>query len=409
MPLKTTAGNHGQVAKGRGATINPEGRFEKQAREAFDDEWFQEPPEGEAAKPKTVIAIERAKSVISRHDSPDVGFAQSLNPYRGCSHGCCYCCHGDTPILLGNGRTLPISELRIGNEIYGTTFDGKYRRYAKSKVLAHWSTIKPAYRTTLEDGTTLISSGDHRFLTERGWKHVTDNPRGQQQRAHLTTNNELLGTGAFAEGPLENDEYRRGYLCGVIRGDANLGEYLDLRRSSPANVVHRFRLALCDREALMRSQDFLLDFDIPTQDFLYSTGTDTHRPMYGIRIQSEARVAAIRRLIAWPSDPSRSWATGFIAGIFDAEGSFSQTVLRISNTDVEIIGWISRCLDLLGFRFVVEHVPYMDRKAINVVRLKGGLREHLRFFHTVRPAITRKLNIENQAIKSDAMLRVVSI
>src|SRR3954469_15140788 len=101
MPLKTTAGNHGQVAKGRGATINPEGRFENFAREAYDDEWFQEPPEGEAAKPKTVIAIEHAKSVISRHNSPDVGFAQSLNPYRGCSHGCVYCFARPSHAYLG--------------------------------------------------------------------------------------------------------------------------------------------------------------------------------------------------------------------------------------------------------------------------------------------------------------------
>lgn len=91
MPLKTTAGHHGAVARGRGATINPEGRFEKVSREPYDDAWFREPPEGEASKPKTVVAIEHAKSVISRHSSPDVGFAQSLNPYRGCSNGCSYC------------------------------------------------------------------------------------------------------------------------------------------------------------------------------------------------------------------------------------------------------------------------------------------------------------------------------
>src|SRR6476469_7541067 len=101
MPLKTTAGNHGSAAKGRGATINPEGRFEKVARESFDDEWFQEPPEGEEAKPKTVIAIEHAKSVISRHNSPDVGFAQSLNPFRGCSHGCSYCFARPSHAYLG--------------------------------------------------------------------------------------------------------------------------------------------------------------------------------------------------------------------------------------------------------------------------------------------------------------------
>ena len=90
MPLKTTAGNHGAAAKGRGATINPEGRFESVRREAHDDGWFQEPPD-EPSRPKTIIAIERAKSIITRNDSPDIGFSQSLNPYRGCQIGCPFC------------------------------------------------------------------------------------------------------------------------------------------------------------------------------------------------------------------------------------------------------------------------------------------------------------------------------
>ena len=90
MPLKTTAGNHGEAAKGRGATINPEGRFEKWSRDAADDGWFQEPGE-EPSRPKTVISIERAKSIIAHNDSPDLGFSQSLNPYRGCQVGCPYC------------------------------------------------------------------------------------------------------------------------------------------------------------------------------------------------------------------------------------------------------------------------------------------------------------------------------
>ena len=55
----------------------------------------------------------------------------------------------------------------------GTEVRGRYRRYVTTEVLAHWSTIKPAYRVTLEDGTELIASGDHRFLTNRGWKYVT--------------------------------------------------------------------------------------------------------------------------------------------------------------------------------------------------------------------------------------------
>jgi DNA repair photolyase len=100
MPLKTTAGNHGEVAKGRGSPINPEGRFEKWDREAVDDDWFQERDE-EPSRPKTVIAIERAKSVISRNDSPDLGFSQSINPYRGCENGCVYCYARPSHAYLG--------------------------------------------------------------------------------------------------------------------------------------------------------------------------------------------------------------------------------------------------------------------------------------------------------------------
>jgi DNA repair photolyase len=309
---------------------------------------------------------------------------------------------------MGNGRTLPLSELRAGDEIYGTRFDGKYRRFVKTKVLAHWSSIKPAFRTTLEDGTELVTSGDHRFLTDRGWKYVTDTG-GHPQRAPLTTFNKMMGTGAFAEGPSEDDDYRRGYLCGVIRGDAHIGEYSYARPAGSARKVHQFRLALCDAEALLRAQDYLLDFDLATREFLFHAAFGNRRASNAISASSIGKMQLIRRLTAWPLDPTPSWSKGFLAGIFDAEGSFSKHVWRIPNTDPEIIGWISRCLREFNFAFVVERLTYVDRKPVDVVRLKGGLREHLRFFHTVRPAITRKLNLENQAIKGDAKLRVVGI
>jgi DNA repair photolyase len=91
MPLKTTSGNHGEIVKGRGATINIEGRFEKLAREAADDGWFQDFADDEPKKPETVVTIERVKSIITRNDSPDLGFDRSINPYRGCEHGCPFC------------------------------------------------------------------------------------------------------------------------------------------------------------------------------------------------------------------------------------------------------------------------------------------------------------------------------
>jgi len=97
-----------------------------------------------------------------------------------------YCTAGDTPILIGDGSHRPISELRVGDEIYGTQRRGRYRRYVRTHVLARWSTIKPAWQVVLEDGTELVASGEHRFLTERGWKHVAPAER-PEQRPHLTT------------------------------------------------------------------------------------------------------------------------------------------------------------------------------------------------------------------------------
>jgi DNA repair photolyase len=75
--------------RGRGAQSNATGRFEAQVREAFDDGWTTE--DAAPAQLKTVVTAERAKTIISRNTSPDVGFDRSINPYRGCEHGCIYC------------------------------------------------------------------------------------------------------------------------------------------------------------------------------------------------------------------------------------------------------------------------------------------------------------------------------
>ena len=124
-------------------------------------------------------------------------FRWTINPYRGCSMLAVTAWRGDAD--PDGGRHAPGRSLTCGSatRIYGTVRDGFYRRYVLTEVLAHWSTVKPAYRITLEDGTQLIASGDHRFLTERGWKHVTGAEQGPDQRPFLTTNNKLMGFGGL--------------------------------------------------------------------------------------------------------------------------------------------------------------------------------------------------------------------
>jgi DNA repair photolyase len=352
-----------------------------------------------------------AKSILNRVPAASrMPFEWTVNVYRGCSHACVYCLGGETPILMADGRTKPLADVQAGDTIYGTVFDGKYRKYVTTQVLDHWSTAKPAYRITLADGTELVTSGDHRFLTDRGWKHVTGSEQGHHRRPFLTLNNKLLGTGRFAAPPEGGPEYRRGYLCGMIRGDGHLGSYAYLRHGRTRNDVHRFRLALVDIEALQRVRDYLAELDLATTEFVFQAAIGARKQMSAIRAGARRSVAAIQELISWPHAPSAEWRKGFLAGIFDAEGSRPQGgALRISNTDHEIINRITACLRWFGFSYIVETQKASRSKPVLVVRLLGGLREQLRFFHTVDPAITRKRTLVGMAIKNNAPLRVTSI
>ncbi len=120
-------------------------------------------------------------------------FGYTINPYRGCLHQCVYCLAGDTPVLMADGSRRPIADLRVGDRIVGTERRGGARRYVGTEVRAHWSSVKPAHRVTLADGTGLVASGDHRFLSARGWVYVTASTPGSALRPALTTGDELLG------------------------------------------------------------------------------------------------------------------------------------------------------------------------------------------------------------------------
>ena len=84
--------------RGRGATLNPGGRFESEERVNEDDGWGSL---GELPAFKTEITIEKPRSIITRNDSPDISFDRSINPYRGCEHGCVYCFARPSHAYLG--------------------------------------------------------------------------------------------------------------------------------------------------------------------------------------------------------------------------------------------------------------------------------------------------------------------
>lgn len=88
--------------KGRGARSNASGRYERHARVLMDDGWMPPSPEGWAEPSlKTEVLTDSSRTIITRNTSPDISFDQSINPYKGCEHGCIYCFARPTHAYLG--------------------------------------------------------------------------------------------------------------------------------------------------------------------------------------------------------------------------------------------------------------------------------------------------------------------
>jgi len=351
----------------------------------------------------------RAKSILNRvPEASQMPFRWTINVYRGCTHACTYCLWSETPVLTADGRHKPIAELEVGEAVYGTRMAASgYRHYVRTTVLDKWVTVKPAYRLTLEGRTELILSGDHRVLSNRGWRHLLGSPRGQPDRPFLTSRDRLAGTGPSAALPVHDAEYRLGYLCGIIRG-GGLPRSDDARWACDGRYTgDRLRLALADPEALRRVRGFLASVDVATGERVLQLAAAGHREMAAISAHTASSFERVSELAEWPILPSLQWCRGFLAGIFDAEGSRSDSALRIAGSDPEILGWTEACSRRLGFDVVLDRTN--NGNGLKNIRIRGGLSEHLRFFHLTDPAISRKRDIEGQMVKTFGNLRVAEI
>ena len=298
----------------------------------------------------------RAKTLINRVPARSrVPFDWTINPYRGCSHACAYCLAGDTPILMADGSTRPLAALRPGDAVLGTTGAGACRRYVPTTVLDHWSVPKHAFRVTLADGTRLVAGGDHRFLTERGWRHVR--PAGPHQPA-LAVGDLMFGVGRFAEPPKESPDYRAGFLCGLIRGDAGRGD-----RTSR------------EGDAWIRADGYL--DEIP-----------------------------LHQALRWPELPTGCWFRGFLAGAFGAAGRADRLGITFVNADQVFLSRVTDALTHLG---LPSRSPVQVRPgAGNAVDIDRDLWAALRFRH-LTGLTGAPLDASGVGVRSGRQLAVTAI
>ncbi|RLG04189.1 MAG: hypothetical protein DRN54_01655 [Thaumarchaeota archaeon] len=299
---------------------------------------------------------------------------ETWNPIIGCLHLCVYCVTGDTLVLTADFIWKPIREIKVGEELVGFSEQQKhgYRFLEKAVVTGKRKRIKEVFLLRGEN-SSIKATEDHLWLVKRGGSG------DEGRKLVFRTTSEISRWGypiKFLAKPVappeQTPEYMRGYIAGVFVGDGSLHYYEDKRSFFT-------RLAMKDLEALIRSVKFLRRLGIKAnlRILMHKTETSILKKIESWSREVYHEIASMIQERA----PGPDYMKGFLAGIYDAEGSYSNSILRISSYDDELKKRVLRYGKALGFDFVLEE---------RSVRLIGGLSEQLTFFAATYPAVRRK-------------------
>jgi len=324
------------------------------------------------------------------------------NPLGGrCPHDCLYCVTGDTLVLKADLTWEPIETIKIGERIlaFSEKPKNKYWCLEIAKITAKTKQEKMVYLINTSEGEVKTTE-EHHWLTSRvRWRKTLDIKRYGYPIRFLVSPSQ-----SFKQ---HNEKYEMGYLSGLVEGDGTHRLTPSIKRfrtkdgkftknTGERSTSSYFRIALIDIEPLVRVQNFLNlnGITISIKPFVCKSKT----PLSKIETW---RKSTIKRIIGLCREQeNEEYRRGYLAGIFDAEGSFTQHILRISNYDSSIIAKIKRYGDTLGFDFKIEEKGLI---------LREGLREQLRFFLKVNPAIQRKKEAIVSAIKRHKYAKILSV
>jgi len=209
------------LQRGRGATFNPANRYRRDVRETVDDGWAQRADEDAQDDPpplKTIVAIQPARTIIARNDSPDIPFTQSINPYQGCEHGCVYCYARPTHAYLDLSP--------------GLDFETKLFAKPNATALLAAELAKPGY---VCDPIALGTNTDPYQPIEREWKitrQILELLAACEHPVAIVTKSALVERDIDVLGPMAAKNLARVFLS-ITTLDRELARKLEPRAAAP--------------------------------------------------------------------------------------------------------------------------------------------------------------------------------
>jgi len=310
---------------------------------------------------------------------------ETWNPVIGCLHSCVYCITGDSLVLTADLIWKPIKEIEIGEEIvsFSEQQSRGYRYFEKAVVTDKVKRKKRRVFLIKGEHASIRATEDHLWLVKRGG----GGDEGEKLVFRKTRQVSKWGyplkfISEPTPPPKFTIEYMEGYLAGIFTGDGSIHYY-------PHKRSFFTRLAMKDLESLIRSVKFLNKLGIrkDLKILLHKTETSTLR-----KIESWSKeVYDYISSIIEKKNVTPDYMKGFLAGLYDAEGSYSRSILRIASHNEEIKKRAIEYARAFSLNFVLEE---------RSIRLVGGLSEKLRFFALTYPAIKRKkAGIFGEAVK----------
>lgn len=338
-----------------------------------------------------------------------------------CDLNCKYCLTGDTEILMADLTTKPIKDVVIGDKVLGVE---EYRngstqeRLYEATVLNKFEREAETLNITCENGNSINITPNHKVLNRRNnWNNCYDwKEAGKLKPGQDMYYTKIVNPVEEYTPPVFDDNYKIGYVVGMFKGDGSVKKYL-YTRPDGTYYAYKIRLAVKDMEIIYRTKNYLdyLGIETYTKKFLISKKYNIYND--AIFANTEKVYNQINKLYDdnFLKNTATSYYQGFLAGIYDAEGSLKSGkgyCIRITNTDPDIIKEIENGLKKLEINYVVENAGRTINKEHKwTIRIadKNNIDMKFKFLKSIENAIQRKSYYELKNRRSVYRTKVVNI